>query len=226
MASSNVLDARQIPHEERIDTVFARLRALKPRDELELVAPHHPEKLLKKILAEFPRQFDFSPVQKGPVTWRYLFRARPERDARNVFDYLAWDHDRLDTIMEKATKLAQTGVWAEAQALAGEFKEGLFRHIEIEEQILFPAFEEKTGMRDMGPTAVMRMEHKDIKESVNDIVQGVADKRLDEFERAKATLLGVLVEHNMKEEQILYPGVDRMLDEKAREKLLEALLLG
>ena len=41
-----------------------------------------------------------------------------------------------------------------------------------------------------------------------------------------ATLLGVLVEHNMKEEQILYPGTDRMLENGAREKLVETLLLG
>lgn len=226
MAHANRLDAREIPHEQRIDKIFERLRALKPREELELVAPHHPEPLLKKVLEAFPRQFDFSPVQKGPVTWRYLFRARPEPDPRNVNDYLAWDHDRLDQLMEKATKQAQAGIWAEAAALAAEFKEGLFRHIEIEEQILFPAFEEKTGMRDMGPTAVMRHEHKDIKEAVNDIVAAANDKKLDEFERSKATLLGVLVEHNMKEEQILYPGTDRMLDDGAREKLVETLLLG
>ncbi|NUO14863.1 MAG: DUF2249 domain-containing protein, partial [Planctomycetaceae bacterium] len=133
MAHANRLDAREIPHEQRIDKIFERLRALKPREELELVAPHHPEPLLKKVLEAFPRQFDFSPVQKGPVTWRYLFRARPEPDPRNVNDYLAWDHDRLDQLMERATKQAQAGIWAEAAALAAEFKEGLFRHIEIED---------------------------------------------------------------------------------------------
>ncbi|MCC6150800.1 MAG: hemerythrin domain-containing protein [Planctomycetes bacterium] len=224
--TQNVLDAREIPHESRLETIFAKLKALTPGQDLELVAPHQPDQLLRKVLAEFPRRFDFSPVLKGPVTWRYVFRARTDAGPRTVSDYLAWDHDRLDAIMEHCTKLVGENRFEEARAHMGEFKEGLFRHIEIEEQILFKAFEDKTGMRDVGPTAVMRMEHKDIKEAVNDIVKACEDKRLDEFERGKATLLGVLVEHNMKEEQILYPGTDRMLDDGAREKLVETLLLG
>ena len=221
-----VLDAREIPHESRLETIFGKLTALKPGQDLELVAPHHPDKLLRKILADYPRRFDFSPVQKGPVTWRYVFHAREDSGPRTISEYLAWDHDRLDAIMEFCTRLAEENRFEEALGHMGEFKEGLFRHIEIEEQILFPAFEEKTGMRDVGPTAVMRMEHKDIKDAVNDIVKACEEKRLDEFERGKATLLGVLVEHNMKEEQILYPGTDRMLENGAREKLVETLLLG
>ncbi len=224
--TQNVLDAREIPHETRLETIFAKLAALKPGQELELVAPHQPDQLLRKVLATYPRRFDFSPVQKGPVTWRYVFHARADAGPRTIFDYLAWDHDRLDRLMEQCTKLAEESRFEQARAHMGEFKEGLFRHIEIEEQILFPAFEEKTGMRDVGPTAVMRMEHKDIKDAVNDIVKACEEKRLNEFERGKATLLGVLVEHNMKEEQILYPGTDRMLDNGAREKLVETLLLG
>ncbi len=35
MAHANRLDAREIPHEQRIDKIFERLRALKPREELE-----------------------------------------------------------------------------------------------------------------------------------------------------------------------------------------------
>lgn len=224
--TQNVLDAREIPHETRLETIFAKLSALKPGQDLELVAPHHPDKLLRKVLAEFPRRFDFSPVLKGPVTWRYLFHARQDQGPRTVSDYLAWDHDRLDAILELCTKLVGEGRFEEARAHMGEFKDGLFRHIEIEEQILFKAFEDKTGMRDVGPTAVMRMEHKDIKDAVEDIVKACDEKRLDDFENGKATLLGVLVEHNMKEEQVLYPGTDRLLDDKSRENLVEMLLLG
>ena len=44
-----------------------------------------------------------------------------------------------------------------------KFKFGLHRHIAWEEEILFPLFEEKTGMTDGGPTFVMREEHRQIK---------------------------------------------------------------
>lgn len=39
---------------------------------------------------------------------------------------------------------------------------GLGHHIQVEEQIFFPVFEERTSMRNTGPTAVMRHEHRDI----------------------------------------------------------------
>jgi uncharacterized protein (DUF2249 family) len=125
----SVLDAREIPHETRLETIFAKLTGLKPGQSLELVAPHKPDQLLRKVLAEFPRRFEFSPVQKGPVTWRYVFHARDDAGPRTIFDYLAWDHDRLDKLMELCTKLAEEGRFEEARAHADEFKEGLFRHI-------------------------------------------------------------------------------------------------
>lgn len=225
MTTLSVLDARQIPHEVRLDAILTKLKSLKRGEGVVLVAPHQPDQLLRKLLKEFPRQFDFSPGTRGPAAWRYHIVVR-EATPRTVSAYLAWDHDRLDGILEIATKLAEQGEWPRAVNVVAEFKEGLFRHIQIEEQILFPAFEQVTGMRDVGPTAVMRHEHIDIKDAVNDMCAATAAKNLDDFQSAKGRLLGVLVEHNMKEEQVLYPGVDHMLDEPKREKLVEDLLLG
>lgn len=225
MSKTPVLDAREIPMATRLQTIVARLEGLQPGEMLELVAPHEPSKLLSKLLAEFPLRFDFSPLERGPVAWRYHVTARLDPVPRSVTNYLAWDHDRLDAMLEHAFEHAQHGEWPGALALAQDFKHGLFRHIEIEEQILFPAFEEATGIRDMGPTVVMRHEHVDIKEAVEGIVRGAKDKNLDEMERQRANLLGVLIEHNMKEEQILYPSTDQRLDATALEGLVVKLML-
>lgn len=225
MTTLSLLDARQIPHEARLGTILEKLASLKGGEGVVLVAPHQPEQLLRKLLREFPGRYDFSPGTRGPEAWRYHIVVR-EPGPRTVSAYLAWDHDRLDGILDIATKLVEQGQWPRAVNVVAEFKEGLFRHIEIEEQILFPAFEDRTGMRNAGPTAVMRHEHVDIKDAVNDILKAASEKAPDDFHGAKARLLGVLVEHNMKEEQILYPGVDHMLDDASREKLVERLLLG
>ncbi|MCC6572292.1 MAG: hemerythrin domain-containing protein [Planctomycetes bacterium] len=225
MTILSVLDARQIPHEVRLDAILQKLNSLKTGEGVVLVAPHAPDQLMRKLLKEFPGRYDFSPGSRGPEAWRYHIVAR-QAGPRTVSGYLAWDHDRLDGIMEIATKLAEQDQWPRAANVLAEFKEGLFRHIDIEEAILFPAFEERTGMRDVGPTAVMRLEHVDIKEAVNDIAAAAKAKSLDDFESAKGRLLGVLVEHNMKEEQVIYPGVDQMLDGASREQLVEKLLLG
>jgi uncharacterized protein (DUF2249 family) len=207
------------------DAVLEKLLELNPGDGLELVRGENPQPLLERLLREAPLRYDFSPLEAGPGRWRFHIHVREEPVHRSVSRYLAWDHDRLDDILNRAMELGRGEQWEEAAALAAEFRIGLFRHIEIEEAILFKAFEEVTGMREGGPTEVMRHEHVDIKESVDGILQASVDRSLDDLERNHANLLGVLIEHNMKEENILYPLTDRSLDEFARASLVEDLML-
>jgi iron-sulfur cluster repair protein YtfE (RIC family) len=51
-----------------------------------------------------------------------------------------------------------------------EFKAGLEQHIIWEEEILFPCFEKKFGLRG-APTEVMRSEHRDIRKFLDAIAQ-------------------------------------------------------
>ena len=72
------------------------------------------------------------------------------------------DHDRLDDLFNKYKDLKNSDP-NKAEEMFSEFKSGLEKHILWEEDILFPLFEKKTGMYEGGPTAVMRLEHKNIK---------------------------------------------------------------
>ncbi|MDE2039293.1 MAG: hemerythrin domain-containing protein [Elusimicrobia bacterium] len=128
----------------------------------------------------------------------------------NVSEYFAADHDRLDALFADFQRLKRAD-FAAAKEKFKAFLKGLTRHIVWEEDVLFPAFEEKTGMRGMGPTEVMRREHRMIKgrlDAIHDKVRA-ADPNSDEDERA---LLELLSAHNMKEESILYPAIDRGLE--------------
>ena len=91
-----------------------------------------------------------------------------------------------------------------------EFELGLRRHIGFEEEILFPGFEAGTGMSPQaGPTAVMRIEHREIErllEAIRGALAGIADPL-----PLRTELHRVLAAHNMKEEQVLYPMTDRAL---------------
>jgi len=207
------------------DAVLEKLLEMNPGDGIELVRGESPQPLLERLLREAPLRYDFAPLEAGPARWRFHVHVREEPVLRSVSRYLAWDHDRLDDILNRAMEFGRGEQWEEAATLAAEFRVGLFRHIEIEEAILFKAFEEVTGMREGGPTEVMRHEHVDIKESVDGILQATVDRSLDDLERNHANLLGVLIEHNMKEENILYPLTDRSLDEFARARLVEDLML-
>lgn len=140
----------------------------------------------------------------------------------SVTGYLSWDHDRLDAILQSVRARVEAGDWEAARREYAPFYDGLDRHIRLEEGILFPLFEERTGMTG-GPTAVMREEHREIRgalEAMRDAV-GRADARL--FQDGLAHLLTVLPDHNVKEEQVLYPTTDRILPETDRAALAARL---
>ncbi len=128
---------------------------------------------------------------------------------------LAHDHDRLDQLLETYRQLKRVDI-ARAKQAFREFKFGLQRHIISEETILFPLFEDKSGLRDRGPTVVMRAEHREIGRRLEALHDKVRRQDVDS-EREEEELLQALSMHNQKEENVLYPAIDRLAsaEEKA-----------
>ena len=135
-----------------------------------------------------------------------------------VFDFMAQDHDRLDGIFKEFRGIKVQDL-KKAKSFFHDFKIGLQKHIVWEEEILFPIFENKTGMFETGPTAVMRMEHRQIKEfleKIHDRILKGETKEIDELEKG---LIEVLTAHNQKEENILYPWIDDSISETEKEEV-------
>ncbi len=123
----------------------------------------------------------------------------------------AADHDRLDQLFAGYRQTKRSSL-ARARALFEQFKHGLQRHIAWEEQVLFPRFEQKTGMVHVGPIPVMRREHRHIRA----YLEAVHEKlRNDDpsSENEEWGLLAALAVHNEKEEHVLYPTLDRLLSD-------------
>ena len=136
-----------------------------------------------------------------------------------IFEFMSMDHDRLDNIFEAFKNLKKSDISGARRSFL-EFKAGLQAHIAWEEDILFPIFERETGMRDTGPTAVMRMEHSQIKNLLEEIGQQVLAGDLEESDEAETNLLEVLGSHNQKEESILYPAIDNLTSEQEKEQAI------
>ena len=118
------------------------------------------------------------------------------------------DHDRLDQLLDTYRRLKRVDFDRAKQAFK-EFKFGLQRHIIWEETVLFPLFEEKTGMRDCGPTVVMRAEHREIGRHLEALHDKVRRQDADS-DREEESLFQALLAHNQKEENVLYPAIDRL----------------
>jgi hemerythrin-like domain-containing protein len=134
---------------------------------------------------------------------------RMSEEANTVTGHLTADHRRLDSILEEVVRLAQAGDAAGALDRFQIFRAGLDRHIDVEEQLLFPMFEERSGVRT-GPTLVMRSEHGSIRDAMKLIGTHLSDGALGSALAIVAQLTGLLERHNAKEEKILYPMSDRL----------------
>lgn len=142
-------------------------------------------------------------------------------DTKFVQSSFTDDHEQLDQLLASFRKLKGSD-FDRAKPLFEQFSAGLRLHILREERVLFPLFEEKTGMRDHGPTVVMRAEHQEIirrLDAIHDKVRS-RDTSSDQDEEA---LVEILAAHNFKEENILYPAIDRSLNAEEKAAAFERM---
>lgn len=130
----------------------------------------------------------------------------------SITSYFEADHNRLDSVFKQFQKKKQESM-TQAKPYFKTFNNGLKRHIVWEEDVLFPFFEEKSGMKQAGPTFVMREEHRKIG-ALLDQIHNKVRKGDPSSEEEETQLIEVLRSHNQKEEQVLYPALDRLLSEE------------
>jgi len=142
-------------------------------------------------------------------------------DQGTISAFFEEDHDRLDALFQSFQTLKRHN-FLKAKEAFKEFKFGLQRHIVWEEDLLFPLWEEKTGMSGGGPTFVMRAEHREIGRQLEAIHSKVAEQN-PESDGEEAALLNLLGSHNMKEERILYPSIDQVTTQEERETVFRSM---
>jgi len=129
----------------------------------------------------------------------------------SVPSHILHDHHRhCDGLFIAAEESVQSGDWAAASSAFEHFNGQMQAHFEAEESVLFPAFEAATGMTQ-GPTQMMRMEHQQMRTLLAQLEFACAEQDEDSYSGAAETLLMLMQQHNMKEENILYPMCDQAL---------------
>lgn len=138
----------------------------------------------------------------------------------SINDHFSQDHDRLGELFRQFQTLKSSDYGKAVKAFE-EFKAGLERHIVWEEEILFPAFEKKSGNSD-GPTEVMRWEHRQIRSFLNAIAEKLAGED-GNTSMEEMGLHAMLTQHNQKEENILYPMIDQLTGAEERTGMFAAM---
>jgi len=123
-------------------------------------------------------------------------------------------HRHCDDLFVAAEEAVQRGDWAAAAPAFERFNDQMKAHFEAEEGVLFPAFEAATGM-SQGPTKMMRYEHEQMRTLLSQLAAAREAHDSEGYAGAAETLLMLMQQHNMKEENILYPMCDQALGAEA-----------
>lgn len=218
------LDCRGVSAAVRDAAVLEAFDGLRPGETLVFQSGGRPSAALERLQRERKGLFEWSPLEEGSALWRIevLRRSARKGELRAITEALSWDHDRLDALEASAFEARGAGAFELAARIYSAFAQGLKRHIRFEEELLFPAFEACTGLSPtLGPTAVMRSEHREIVSLLEAIAADIgASRPATDLVRKRRAFHDVLGGHNFKEEQILYPGTDRALSAAESDELV------
>jgi hemerythrin-like domain-containing protein len=171
-------------------------------------------------------------IERDEARARIAITPRRASGPPTVTEIFEEDHARLDTIAAALCDQAKARR-AHAIVLSEMLIHGLRRHIRIEEEVLFPLFESRSGRSYRADTILMRREHVAIDRYLDDIGRAVDAFRaapeerapIDDLLRAYWGLNAVLADHNVKEERRLFPIIDRALAAIDRYELLRSVVL-
>lgn len=208
-------------------TVVRKIAELRPGESIELVSEQDPKTLLSRLQESHGAQFDRWRLQTGPAVWRIRITKRNPDVVRTIADFLSSDHQRLrETWAAGRYAVAECNLNDVRKAFS-EFSVGLSSHIRMEEEVLFPAIEERTGMRDAGPTAAMRAEHARFREILARLTRALESETCEAITRMlqsePTTPEDLFNSHDLREERVLYPMADRLISSEDKIKLILAM---
>ncbi len=130
-------------------------------------------------------------------------------------DALLGEHGAFYALFDEIEALARSaGTHAQVQGSAAVLNALVRSHAMLEDELLFTALEPHLG--EAGPLAVMRTEH----EQIENALIGVEDaSSLKEAAESVLPALAMARSHFQKEERVLFPMAEQVLDEEILTRL-------
>ena len=126
-------------------------------------------------------------------------------------EFFEQDHRDCDARWVDVEELLDTADVEAALSAWQKYDKAMHRHLAMEEEVLFPAFDAKSGMAGSGPVAVMKMEHQQMRGLLEQIGEAIEAGNAEEAMDTGDTLLMLIQQHNIKEESTLYPMAESLL---------------
>ena len=139
-----------------------------------------------------------------------------------ISNYMKKEHRECDALFAKAEESVALSEWDAAGESFLAFSNETLAHFKKEEETLFPALEAQTSMIQ-GPTQMMRYEHDQIRSLIGKMAEALEQEDKDAYLSLAESMMTLLQQHNMKEEQMLYAMCDSALPRELKESTLEAM---
>jgi len=139
-----------------------------------------------------------------------------------ISNYMKSEHRECDEAFAAAEKSVIDGDFEAAEKQFLLFANETMQHFKKEEESLFPTFEEISGSSE-GPTKIMRYEHEQVRGLIGKMAETIENKDSDAYLSIAESMMILLQQHNMKEEQMLYAMCDRMIPQDVKESTLETM---
>ncbi len=144
-----------------------------------------------------------------------------EKKKADVWSLFEYDHKRIDLNISRLRMSVADS--ARMKEFYSKTRAQLLKHIEMEENVLFTAFEEHATREQTGPVQVMIAEHREITSLISTPAERLDERTLSSNVDA---LIAKLAVHNKKEELILYPLINRTVPRGDRDKVFKECFEG
>lgn len=126
-------------------------------------------------------------------------------------NWLIHDHHKYDEMLTECELAADMADWKDAIQLFDKFTTELKLHMQLEDEVLYPLFEEKQSDDD-DEMSILHEEHENLMRLLRDLVCVIKTKNIEHFMDSLVPLHEVMNEHNEHEEMVFeHLGSDSLL---------------
>jgi len=208
-----------VPSEDQIDLrergsvpahtlAYSRLRDIGRGELREVVFVEEPTLIMESVSHQLRHEIHWEIVDAGPPVWRVQVRHRDDVPAKSLVDVLERDHLRLDRLFGDALHATNAGDLERAARRLQAFGTGLRRHLQVENEVLAPAFVGPRDAQGNDPTSIMLNEHTELLAQIEMLEAYFKDglPAAEDVAPLFALLSGQLAKHEAREELNLFPN--------------------
>jgi iron-sulfur cluster repair protein YtfE (RIC family) len=139
---------------------------------------------------------------------------------QTIAEFMSSDHRACDEAFAISEQATLGNNWVKAEKSFNDFRVNMTKHFRMEEDKLFPTLISAGG--PAGPVHVMCMEHAQMNSLIDQMEGALIQRDAQRYGGISETLLIVMQQHNLKEEQMLYPIADHFLATQL-EKMIDSM---